>query len=165
MLNLQDFKFFQIGLGSMGKRRIRNLIHHGIKPNQIIGFDIRKNRIQEAVKLHGIMSVDGFAQGIKKFNPDVFIISTPPDAHDKYFLYALKNKKHFFVEHPTTDKGYDQLLIKNPKGVVGVPSNSWRFNPSVKKIKELIGKGAIGKVLAFQYHMGQYLPDWHSWED
>jgi len=30
---------------------------------------------------------------------------------------------------------------------------------------QFIDEGAVGKVLAFQYHMGQYLPDWHPWED
>jgi len=32
-------------------------------------------------------------------------------------------------------------------------------------IKKILDKGKIGKVLAFQYHMGQYLPDWHPWEN
>ena len=31
--------------------------------------------------------------------------------------------------------------------------------------KKLLEEERIGKILAFQYHMGQYLPDWHRWED
>lgn len=165
MKKLKDFRFLQIGLGSMGRRRIRNLLHHGIKPENIFGFNISKERSRTVGKEYGIQTTSNFKDAMKKFQPNVLIISTPPDTHDQYFLYALKNKKHFFVEHPTTDKGYDQLLTKIPKGIVGVPSNSWRFNPSVKKIKALIEDGTIGKVLAFQYHMGQYLPDWHPWEN
>lgn len=166
MNNLKNFKFLVIGLGSMGRRRIRNLLHHGIKPENIFGFNLSKERCIEAGKEFGIQTINNFKRAVKKFNPDVFIISTPPDSHSKYFLYALKNNKHFFVEHPTTDKGYKTLLAKNPKSkLVGVPSNSWRFNSSIKNIKELIENGTIGKVLIFQYHMGQYLPDWHPWED
>ena len=32
-------------------------------------------------------------------------------------------------------------------------------------IKKILGENTIGTILAFQYHMGQYLPDWHPWED
>ena len=164
-------KFLVIGLGSMGRRRIRNLLANKIKRGNIFGFDIWKERAENVGKEYGIKVTESFKRAIADFNPDVFIVSTPPNAHDKYFLWALKNNKHFFVEHPTTDKGYNQLLnsklkILNSKfGIAGVPSNSWRFNPSIKKIKELIEQNSIGKVLAFQYHMGQYLPDWHPWED
>lgn len=164
-MNQNKLKFLVIGLGSMGRRRIRNLLHNGIKKEKIFGFNISKDRCKTVGEEYGIKTTDNFAKATKEFDPDVLIISTPPNAHSQYFLYALKNKKHFFVEHPTTDKGYDQLLTKIPKHVVGVPSNSWRFNPSVKKIKDLVEKGVIGKVLAFQYHLGQYLPDWHPWED
>lgn len=179
MNNLKSFKFLVIGLGSMGRRRIRNLLHHGIKPENIFGFNLSKKRCFEAGKEFSIQTTNNFQKAVSTFKPDVFIISTPPDSHSEYFLYALKNNKHFFVEHPTTDKGYGELLklqTKNKKpatsnqqlvtSFVGVPSCSWRFNPSIKKIKELIENGEkIGKILAFQYHMGQYLPDWHPWED
>ncbi|OGN11002.1 MAG: hypothetical protein A3I26_00350 [Candidatus Yanofskybacteria bacterium RIFCSPLOWO2_02_FULL_43_10] len=164
-MNRNKLKLLVIGLGSMGKRRIRNLIANGVKKDNIFGFNISKERCKTIGEEYGIKTSDDFKLAVKSFSPDVFMISTPPDTHDKYFLYAIKHKKHFFVEHPTTDKGYNKLLTKTPKGIVGVPSNSWRFNPSVKKIKELLEKGTIGKILAFQYHMGQYLPDWHPWED
>jgi predicted dehydrogenase len=40
-----------------------------------------------------------------------------------------------------------------------------RHHPSIKKMKELIAGGAIGKVLSFTHHTGQWLPDWHPNED
>jgi len=40
-----------------------------------------------------------------------------------------------------------------------------RFQPSIKKVKELVEKDTIGNVLLFTHHSGQYLPDWHPWED
>ena len=40
-----------------------------------------------------------------------------------------------------------------------------RFHPSIQVMKRLVDEGAIGKVLAFNYHSGQYLPDWHPYED
>jgi len=165
MTDLKNFKFFQIGLGSMGKRRIRNLLHHGIKAKQIVGFDTNPERIKEAVKLHDITPVKGFTEGVKSFHPDVFIISTPPNTHWKYFLPAAKAKKHFFAEHPTTDQGYAELKKLMDGTFVGAPSCTLRFNSAIKEIEKQIEKETIGSVLSFQYHLGQYLPDWHPWED
>jgi threonine dehydrogenase-like Zn-dependent dehydrogenase len=42
--------FLVVGLGSMGKRRIRNLKSLGY--NDIVGFDKRADRRQEAKKLY-----------------------------------------------------------------------------------------------------------------
>lgn len=149
----------------MGKRRIRNLLALGVKPAQIVGVDPRADRRAEAKKLHDITCYATFKEALKHVTADVYVISTPPDAHSPYFLHALKHSKHFFVEHPTTDRGYGELLRKGKKGLVQVPSCSFRFHPAMRKMKELIDSGAIGKVQSFQYHMGQYLPDWHPWED
>jgi len=157
-------KFLQIGLGSMGKRRIRNLLYNGIKSEQIFGFDIINNRCIEVKKLHNIKTTNNYKDALK-FNPDVFVISTPPDAHSKYFLKAVKDKKHVFVEHPTVDTGYEKMLKLLDGSFVAAPSCSWRFHPAVKKLKEIVVKEKIGKILSFQYHMGQYLPNWHPWED
>ena len=41
-------KFLVIGLGSMGKRRVRNLQY--LKAGEIIGFDLREDRCQETEK-------------------------------------------------------------------------------------------------------------------
>ncbi len=45
-------KFLIAGLGSMGKRRIRNLLALGER--DIVGFDIRADRRQEALDRYGI---------------------------------------------------------------------------------------------------------------
>ncbi len=154
-------KFFIVGLGSMGKRRIRNLHANGEK--DIVGFDIRADRNAEAKEKYGIRTLARLADiSPKEF--EALIISTSPDAHGDYIRYALKHKKHFFVEHPTSDDGYKEIF-RNKDTTVKAPSCTFLFNPAVKMMKKVLHAGAIGKVLAFQYHMGQYLPDWHPFED
>tara|TARA_B100001964_G_C13914199_1_gene457271 strand:+ start:45 stop:674 length:630 start_codon:yes stop_codon:yes gene_type:complete len=39
------------------------------------------------------------------------------------------------------------------------------FNDAIMKIKKLINDKKIGKVLFGKYHVGQYLPDWHPWQN
>ena len=154
--------FLIVGLGSMGKRRIRNLRVNG--EGEIIGFDIRIDRRKEAETKYKIQTIDDF----KILSPDdfdVIIISTSPEAHGDYIRFALEHKKHFFVEHPTSDDGYEDIFEHNHLDIIKVPSCTFLFYEPIKMIKKILDDDAIGKILVFQYHMGQYLPDWHPWED
>jgi len=164
---LKNKKILQIGLGSMGKRRIRNLIALGINPQDIQGFDISNKRNKEIEKLYQsqIKTSNDFEKIYKELNPDILIISTPPNQHCQYFLKAAKDKKHFFVEVSTTDKGYDKLLSLLDNTFIAAPSCTFRYLKSIKKIKTLIDQKKIGRLLSFNYHFGQYLPDWHPWEN
>ena len=157
-------KFLVIGLGSMGKRRVRNLIALGYK-DEVAGFDLREDRRAEA-KAYGIKVFNNFDDAILSYNPDTFLISTPPNLHMYYAHKAAENNISCFIEASVVDA--EKILelskmIKN-KQIVMAPSCTMRFYPGPIKIKELILDGVIGKVLNFNYHTGQYLPDWHPWE-
>ena len=157
-------KFLVIGLGSMGKRRVRNLIALGYQKN-IAGFDPKEERTKEAKK-YGIKVYNNFEEAVSEWKPDAFLISTPPNLHMYYAFFAEKNNIHCFIEASVVDA--DKILelsrrIKN-KHLVMAPSCTMRFYPAPIKIKELIKSGIIGKVLNFNYQTGQYLPDWHPWE-
>ncbi len=157
--------FYVIGLGSMGKRRIRNLFALRVSAAKIFGFDPDEKRRREAEDLFGIETEADFERGFASWKPDVFIISTPPDKHSKYFLFAAKRKIHFFVEVTTVDDGYYKLLpLLNPS-FIAAPSATFRYAPGVLKLRAMIEKGIIGKPLSFQHYLGQYLPDWHPYED
>ena len=157
-----NLTFLIVGLGSMGKRRIRNL--HINKEEKIIGFDIRIDRRKEADTKYNIQTIDDL-KTLSADDFDVIIISTSPEAHGDYIRFALEHKKHFFVEHPTTDDGYEDIIKHNNLDIIKVPSCTFLFYEPIKMIKKILDKDVIGKILAFQYHMGQYLPDWHPWED
>jgi len=160
-------KFLIIGLGSMGKRRIRNLLFHKVKKNNIYGFDLSEDRCEEVTKKYQVQTFTNFALAVKQVKPTTLIISTPPHLHEFYFLYAAEHHLHFFVEVATTDQGYDKLqkILAQNKELVAAPSCSYRFYQPIKKIKKLLDMGKIGRVQAFTHHMGQYLPDWHPWEN
>lgn len=157
-----NLKFLILGLGSMGKRRIRNLLFNGER--DIIGFDILPEKADEAKQKYGINIIGNF-KDISAKDFDVMIISTSPDAHGDYIRFALQHKKHFFIEHPTSADGYADILKNEDSSSVKAPSCTFLFYPPIKMIKKILTEERIGKILAFQYHMGQYLPDWHPWED
>ena len=158
-------RFLVIGLGSMGKRRVRNLIALGYKDN-IAGFDPRKDRTNEASQ-YEIETFNNFEEAIKRYNPDAFIISTPPNLHMKYAYYATMHNISCFIEASVVDAdkilNLSREIKKSP--IIMAPSCTMRYYPAPQKIKSLVKDGTIGKVLNFNYQTGQYLPDWHPWEN
>lgn len=156
-------KFLQVGLGSMGKRRIRCL--KALGENNIVGFDIREDRRKEVEKEYGVKAFSDFEKALE-FMPDAGIISTPPDLHTKYALELAKKGISFFTEASVLNDDLKELseVVKKNK-ILGAPSCTLRFHPLIKKLKSLVDEKAIGNILSFTYHSGQYLPDWHPWED
>jgi predicted dehydrogenase len=156
-------RFMVVGLGSMGRRRIRNL--RALQAGEVIGYDPRPDRREEARSRYGIATVAGVDEGLAR-EAGALIISTPPDAHLEYARLAARNGLHFFVEAGVDAAGYDELAAECARrGTVAAPSCTMRFHPSVRKIRDLVASGAIGEVAGFTHHCGQYLPDWHPWED
>lgn len=155
-------KFLIIGLGSMGKRRIRNLQY--LKAGEILGFDKNEERRKEAESKYGIKTFRDFKETIGD-KSDAFIISTPPDIHNEYIKLAIENKKPAFVEASVILEGLDELNnFAKEENVFIAPSCTFKFHPAIKKIKEIVDKGDYGKITNFTYYLGQYLPDWHPHE-
>ncbi|MDP2782324.1 Gfo/Idh/MocA family protein [Devosia sp.] len=157
-------KYLVIGLGSMGKRRVRNLQALGIK--DIAGFDTRSDRRQESQEKYGITVFDDLDTAMQIFGPQTFVISTPPDFHMHYAYYAFERGISCFIEASVVDADKIKQLSEKISGtqIVMAPSCTMRYFPGPKKVKELIRSNAIGKVLNLNYQTGQYLPDWHPWE-
>ncbi|TLX80018.1 MAG: Gfo/Idh/MocA family oxidoreductase [Thaumarchaeota archaeon] len=156
-------KFLVVGLGSMGKRRIRNLLQ--LNEKNITGFDVSNDRCTEAYQKYGIRTSTDINDALRE-KPDAMIISTPPDLHMKYAQIAIENKIHFFTEASVVKDNMEKLLEDLRKsGIIGLPSCTFRYHPIVIQVRKILEDNMIGKPLAFLYHSGQYLPDWHPWED
>ena len=155
-------KFLVVGLGSMGKRRIRCLKALGFA--DITGADLREDRRQEVERLHSIKTLSRVdAESLASV--DAVIISTPPNHHLEYLKAAVGAGKHVFVEASVVAAGLSDIdALARGKGVIVAPSCTLRFHPAVKQVAGLVTGGTLGKVANFSYHSGQYLPDWHPWE-
>ena len=152
-----------IGLGSMGKRRIRNLFALGYR--NIFGFDIRDDRCLSTSEYYGITLISSIGEVIsKKF--DAWIISTPPDTHHLYMFMALENKIPSFIEASVVDTGLKEIIEQSVNyQVLLAPSCTLYFHPGIKLITKIIESCQIGNITNILYHSGQFLPDWHSYED
>lgn len=155
-------KFLVIGLGSMGKRRVRCL--KALGHQDIVGCDRKPARRDEAAGLYGITTVESLDK-VDVSTVDAFIISVPPDRHLDFMKIAVEMSKPAFVEASVVIDGLEELNQKAVKNnVLLAPSCTLRFHPAIKDIKRIVQSGAYGKFTNFSYHSGQYLPDWHPWE-
>lgn len=156
-------KFLLLGLGSMGRRRIRNLYELGVKPSHIFGYDIREDRKSGAEKEYNIRSIENPDRIVQEV--DTLIISTPPDKHLEGLKYAVKHNKHFFCESGIFDDGVEEVIREaERKKLLAFSSHTLLHCDEWKKIRELVLSEYAGKPLSFSFHNGNFLPNWHLYE-
>lgn len=155
-------KALVIGLGSMGRRRVRCLQQLGV--SAISGFDPRADRRTQAVQEYGIEVRDTLAaDDLRPF--DLVVISTPPDQHHTAIEWSIAAGKPCFVEASVIRAPLPALDERaKERGVLVAPSCTLRFHSAIRDITQLVRSGRYGKACNFSYHCGQYLPDWHPWE-
>ncbi len=157
-------RFLIIGLGSMGKRRIRCLSALGYR--NVVGFDLRNDRRKEAEEKYQIKTYSDFEEAFNSSVPSAMIISVPPDIHHLYIHKAIQKKVNFFVEASVIDEDFSSVIASlKDADFVGCPSCTLCFHAGIKKIKNIVQENTLGKISNFHYHSGQYLPDWHTYED
>ena len=82
-------KILQVGLGSMGKRRIRNLLSLGYK--DITGFDLREDRRKESKSTYNIRNISNLKPNVLA-DTDTLIVSTPP-LTNTWNIFALPSER------------------------------------------------------------------------
>ena len=154
-------KIIVIGLGSMGKRRIRLLNEH--KDVQLFGIDSQESRCSEVKELFGITCYKTIKEACEKENIDAAVISTSPLSHSAIISECLDLNLHVFTEINLVQDGYTENMSKaQAKGKVLFLSSTFLYRKEtqfiIKKVQETTCP------LNYIYHVGQYLPDWHPWE-
>lgn len=156
--------YLVIGLGSMGKRRVRCLQALGVGSENIYGMDKREDRCVEAQEKYGINIVHSEDE-IDFSKTEAIIVSLPPDKHFEGVKIAFKYGKPVFVEASVVLEDVKRIKESNKDNIYVAPSCTFIFHPVIKEIGKLVKAGKYGKICNFTYHSGQYLPDWHPWEN
>lgn len=154
-------KIIVIGLGSMGKRRIRLLSER--KDIQLLGIDSQESRCEEVKEKFGIKCYASIAEVVKVEQPDAAVISTSPLSHAAIIKECLENDLHVFTEINLVDDGYaENMALAEEKGKVLFLSSTFLYRKETQTIIEKANQATCP--LNYIYHIGQYLPDWHPWE-
>ena len=155
-------RFGVIGLGSMGKRRVRDLRSLG---HDVIGFDVREDRNAEAQGLFGIRTFPS-AEALIEARPDALVVSTPPDQHVADYERGFRAGLPFFSEANVLTPRAEWFAEREASsGVRGYPSATMRFHGLVKSLRDQLRAVGPGGVWTIQAQYASFLPLWHPWED
>jgi len=150
-----------IGLGSMGKRRIR-LLKQSFKSINIRGTDMSESRRQETFDTFGIPVYPTLEKAL--LTPcDYAFVCTAPLSHSRIILQCLSAGLHVFTELNLVSDDYDKMIrLAEEKEKILFLSSTFLYREDVNFLINRINKETAS--LSYTYHVGQYLPDWHPWE-
>ena len=157
-------KFLIVGLGSIGRRHLRNLIALGER--DIILF--RTNH--STLDLEEFSSIPVFhnLEAALGEGPDGVVISNPTALHLDAAIPAARAGCAILMEKPISQNlaRIEELKSSLKRGEGNLLMGfQFRFHPTLRKVAEWVQQGEIGRPLSFNCQWGEYLPGWHPWED
>ncbi len=158
-------KFLIAGLGSIGRRHMRNLIALGEK--NIVLYRTRKATMPDD-ELAGFPVETDLQEALKKHKPDAVIVANPTALHLDVAIPAAEAGCVILLEKPVSHsmERLDGLQTAvNKSGSRVLVGFQFRFHPGMIRAKQLIADGEIGRIISAHVHFGEYLPAWHPWED
>lgn len=155
-------KLLIVGLGSMGKRRAR--LARGMDASiQISGVDTTESRRTEAEGL-GITAYASIGEAVTADKFDAALVCTAPITHAGIISELLDAGLPVFTELNLVSDGYEENMKKaREKGLSLFLSSTMLYRGETQYIKRQVE--AFAKPVNYIYHIGQYLPDWHPWEN
>lgn len=156
-------KIIVVGLGSMGKRRIK-LLQRCDTVDMIIGVDSREDRRVETQNLFRIHTYEDINSALRAHSDiDSSFVCTSPLTHSSIISTLLNNNLNVFTEINLVKDGYQEnIQLANSKNLTLFLSSTFMYREEVKYIRKQV---AGNDKLNYIYHIGQYLPDWHPWEN
>lgn len=159
-------KLLVVGCGSIGKRHLGNFKALGVE--EVGAVDTRPDRLREAADRFGVSALFGSVEDALAAGWDAVVVGVPTRHHLHVAEQAVSAGAHVLVEKPISDRleGLEELLEKaRNNGLVLMVGYTFRFWPPLRKLKELLDGGAVGRIYSAQVTFSEYLPDWHPWED
>lgn len=160
--NSSIMKFVIVGLGSMGKRRAR-LLKAISSDFEVIGVDARADRCKQFMDLFNMPTYNDLAEALEFCNPDCVIVSTSPKSHGIITKIALNNKCNVFSEINLIADYYEEnMMLAKANQKTLFLSSTFMYRDEIGYIENKVK--TLQKNVFYNYHVGQYLPDWHPWE-
>jgi NAD(P)-dependent dehydrogenase (short-subunit alcohol dehydrogenase family)/predicted dehydrogenase len=153
------------GFGSVGRRHVRNLRRLGVR--DILCFRSRGVDTRPLTEDEQCMPVASLEQGLER-RPDLVLVTNPTAVHLETAAAAVGARVPVFVEKPlgVALLGVDELLDRvQSLHLPAFIGYAMRFHPTLVKAKQILDAGAIGRPLTARFFVGEYLPDFHPWED
>jgi UDP-2-acetamido-3-amino-2,3-dideoxy-glucuronate N-acetyltransferase len=135
-----------VGAGRWGKNHIKTLNDLGFLGGIVEADADTRNIFKE--KYPGVKTFATVREAIKE-DFDGFTVATPAETHFKIAEFIISHKKHVLVEKPITLKASEARCLKElaeENSVNLMTGHLLLFHPAIRKMKELMVSGKIGKL-------------------
>jgi len=152
------------GFGSIGRRHFGNLRALGC--NNFVFYRTYQATIPDA-DIAQWPSTDNLAEALA-YRPRCAVISNPNARHVDVALAAAQAGCHLFIEKPlshTLDHCQQLADVARQNGLTTMIGCQFRFHPLLGSLRNQLAAGRVGQVLGARAEWGEFLPDWHPWED
>ena len=141
-----------IGYGYWGPNIVRNL--SGLENCQVAAVcDKNPAALKRVARAYpGVAVTTEFSDVLRSPDIDAVAVVTPVWTHFELAKAALENGKHVFVEKPFTSTSWqaEELIeLAERKNLKIMVDHTFLFSGSVKKVRELVDKGALGPLYYF----------------
>ena len=157
-------KFLIAGYGSIGRRHLRNL--RALGEEDILLYRSRRSTLPED-EIAGLV-VESDLRAALAHRPDAVIVSNPTALHLEVAIPAAEMGCAILLEKPVADdlSRLPELRSAVERGGARVLVGfQLRFHPTLQAAARLLAEGAVGEIVSARAHWGEYLPNWHPWED
>lgn len=164
MINNLNKTVVVFGAGSIGERHLRNLWYLGFK--NLIVFRQRNLPFRNLEEVQ-VKTITTWKE-LKQNKPFAAIICSPTSQHLTQTLKCIELGIHCLVEKPLSHNlsSFSSLYSALEKNNVFIYIGyMMRFHPLVEEIKKIIISEKYGNLLSLNSKWGEYLPNWHPWED
>lgn len=167
-----------VGLGGIGQRHLRNLrallgdtvevlayrtrrLSHVITPT--LQLDAHKD-VEREYDVRATTSLDEALS----WKPDAAFICNPSSLHVPVALAAARAGCHLFIEKPVSHSldGLDELQAELTRhGRTALVGYQLHFHPLLQRVRAVLTAGTLGRVLVARAEVGEYMPNFHRYED
>jgi len=158
-------KILIAGLGSIGRRHFRNLIALG--ETNLILLRSRKATLPDE-ELVGYPVETDIHEALQEHKPDAVVVANPTSLHLDIAIPAAEAGCHILLEKPVSHSLDGLATLREAaqgSGCKILVGFQFRYHPTLNKAYELIQNELLGQLLTVHAHWGEYLPNWHPWED
>jgi predicted dehydrogenase len=158
--------FVVIGLGSIGRRHVTNLA--ALQPDARFTIVRHRGESDEFCERFGARVVGDLSEVIDG-DIDLAVLSTPSADHVQALPALIERACPLLVEKPIVTDVADATaiaaLLRRADPALRVAGFNLRHLPSIRRMKDCIDAGDLGRIVRASFVAGQWLPDWRPGTD
>ena len=156
-------KLVVVGVGYWGPKLVRNFLSND-EIDAVMAYDLDDRKLAKLKREFPSVEISKSLVECLTVS-DIAVIATPVSTHFELASQALQADCHVLVEKPmtaTVDEGERLVSLASKKGKLLMVDHTFLFNSAVKKMKEVVDRGDLGRGLYFdsvRVNLGLYQSD------